>query len=176
MPSSVAGITGLTLLLLSFVLAMVVVGDELGSSDYRGYGADWPCVLSAEESDLVYHWSLSVLFMWLLTQGIAAMRYMGAREYFDANVGRRNILDFLFVTVSEVYLGSLFVLAALFEWGLTCNNYNRHLDGSSLLWGACVTHIAGVACMHAMPKKKKTTDTSGEEEGAVIRRLISSST
>tara|TARA_B100001094_G_scaffold93579_2_gene89447 strand:- start:5523 stop:6122 length:600 start_codon:yes stop_codon:yes gene_type:complete len=164
-----AGILGIVAMCLSFLFLMLVVGDELANSDYRDYGADWPCHLSTAESDRVYNWTMVALFMWLLSQGAGFMKYSSyMREYFENNDHPRRLLNLAFVLAGQVYLAAVFVIACLFEWGLTCNNYLDTLSGSNFLWAAGGLWIAGVAAMHAMPGKMVTV--KGEEyRGAIFR-------
>lgn len=153
--TTAAGLLGLLLMALSLLFMLLVVGDELASSDYRDYGAEWPCHLNTVESDRVYSWSLVALFMWLTSQGTAFMKFKGNRELFERNEVARRTLDFVLTTSGQLYLGALFLLATHFEWAMTCNHSNATLTGSNFLWGSAGLWIAGVAFMHAMPKRLK---------------------
>lgn len=152
---------------------MLVVGDELANSDWRDYDAEWPCHLSQSESDRTYRWSLVALFMWLISQGSAVLKYSragGAREHFEQHDTARRLLNLAFVLSGQLYLGAVFLLSSQFEWGLTCNNFDGTLHGSNFLWGAASLWVVGVACMHAMPGRWVTpVAEGGNRMGAVLR-------
>jgi len=151
---SASGVLGILCMWLSFLFLMLVVGDELANSDWRDYGAEWPCSLSQAESDRMYRWSLAALFMWLISQATAMLKYgKKLRQFFEKNDNPRRLLNLVFVLSGQIYLGALFLLSSQFEWGLTCNNCNQTLRGSNFLWGSASLWIVGVACMHAMPGK-----------------------
>jgi hypothetical protein len=163
------GILGIVCMWLSFMFAMFVVGAELANSDYRDYGAEWPCHLNTIESERVYNWTFVALFMWLVAQGSALLKYRkGTREYFEARVGAGRGLNLVLVGAGQVYLGALFLLATHFEWGLTCNNYNDRLHGSNFLWAAAALWIVGVAAMHCMPGQGVTA-VGDPAKGAIFR-------
>ena len=165
---SAAGIFGILAMWLSLLFAMLVVGDELGNSDYRDYGAKWPCHLSTAESDRVYRWSLVALFTWLVSQGSGFLKYSSyLREHVNANDQLRRLLDLGFVISGQLYLAALFLLATLFEWGLACNNGDGTLRGSNFLWGSAALWIAGVGAMHAMSNKEKKKNNNNS--GAIFR-------
>ena len=171
--SSASGILGILCMWLSLLFAMLVVGDELANSDWRDYGADWPCSLSQAESDRMHSWSLAALFMWLISQATAVLKYgtRRTREYFEKNDNPRRALNLAFVLSGQIYLGAVFLLSSQFEWGLTCNNYDDTLRGSNFLWGAASLWVVGVACMHAMPGKWVTPvlDDNSNSNNAVLR-------
>tara|TARA_Y100000389_G_scaffold186449_1_gene206812 strand:- start:181 stop:765 length:585 start_codon:yes stop_codon:yes gene_type:complete len=171
---SASGILGILSMWLSLLFLMLVVGSDLKNSDWRDYDAKWPCSLSQAESDRVYNWSLVALFMWIITQGAAMLKYSkystGVREYFEQNDNPRRALNLVFVLSGQIYAGAIFILASQFEWGLTCNNYDKTLRGANFLWGSVSLWLVGVACMHAMPGKWVTPTLNGTRpDGAILR-------
>ena len=144
-----ARILGILCTWLSFLFAMLVVGDELANSDYRDYGSDWPCHLNTVESQRMYDWTLVALFSWLTVQGAVILKHVkGPREFFDANHAARRSMAAVVAGAGQIYLGALFLLATHFEWGLTCNNTNGDLRGSHFLWGAVALWIVAVCVTH----------------------------